>query len=166
MIDITQRELEQLIRENTRRIGKSKQTMVRKDSPEAHGPGVQDSLVAQTGQTRMAVNDIDSFPQHNVPENGKETKHGRKGGAAVDDQERHVVDFQSVGQVAHASPPLVGVGDDDYFVAAVDEFGGQLVDVRFDAAGLREEEVADHGDAVCGRHGWLLGDHIGPIRCV
>jgi hypothetical protein len=24
-----------------------------------------------------------------------------------------------------------------------------LVDVRLDAAGLREEEVADHGDVVC-----------------
>ncbi len=59
-----------------------------------------------------------------------------------------MVDFETVGEVAHAGSAGVGVGDDDDFVAAVDEFGGELVDVGFDAAGLGEEEVADHGDVV------------------
>ena len=108
----------------------------------------------------MAMHDIDPFPQHDIPENRKEGEHGRKGGASVDDEERHVVDFESVGQVPHTCSPFVGVRDDDYFVAAVDEFRRELVDVRFDAAGLGEEEVADHGDAVGGRHdGWLYGSH-------
>lgn len=40
------------------------------------------------------------------------------------------------------------MGDDDDLVAAVDELGGELVNMGFDAARLWEEEVADHGDVV------------------
>ena len=59
-----------------------------------------------------------------------------------------MVDFEAVGEIADAGAAFVGVGDDDDFVAAVDELGGELVDVAFNAAGLGEEEVADHGDVV------------------
>jgi hypothetical protein len=45
-----------------------------------------------------------------------------------------VVDFQAICEVPNASSTFVSVGDDDYFVAAVDEFGGKLVDVGFDSA--------------------------------
>lgn len=38
--------------------------------------------------------------------------------------------------------------DDDDLVATIDELGGELVDVAFNAAGLGEKEVADHGDVV------------------
>lgn len=72
-----------------------------------------------------------------------------------------MVDFQPVGEIPNAGPPFVGVRDDDYFVPAVDQLGGELVDVRFDAAGLGKEEVADHGDAVRGRHDVFGGGHIG-----
>lgn len=60
-----------------------------------------------------------------------------------------MIDFNAVGQIADSFAVVVGVGDDDHFVAAVDELGGELVDMGFDAAGLRKEEVADHGDVVC-----------------
>ena len=46
------------------------------------------------------------------------------------------------------------MSDNYHFVAAVDEFGGELIDVAFDAAGLGEEEIADHGDVV-GHFGYL-----------
>ena len=59
-----------------------------------------------------------------------------------------MVDFEAVCEIADAGAAFVGVGDDDDFVAAVDELGGELVDVGFNAAGLGEEEVADHGDVV------------------
>jgi hypothetical protein len=54
--------------------------------------------------------------------------------------------------------------NDDYLMAAIDELGGELVDVAFNAAGLGKEEVADHGDVV--RHlerpefGCLNNKHI------
>ena len=67
-----------------------------------------------------------------------------------------MVDLEAVGEIADAGAAFVGVGDDDDFVAAVDELGGELVDVAFNAAGLGEEEVADHGDVV--RHCRGLGN--------
>jgi hypothetical protein len=41
MIHITQRKLKKLIRKDTPRVCKPKQTMIRKDGSETHGPGVQ-----------------------------------------------------------------------------------------------------------------------------
>ena len=110
----------------------------------------------------MTMNDIDSFPQDDIPKHREEGEHGREGGASVDDEEGHVVDFQAVGEVSNTCSPFVGVCDDDYFVAPVDQFRGELVDVRFDAAGLGKEEVADHGDAVGGRHDGCCG-HMGTV---
>lgn len=110
----------------------------------------------------MAMHDIDPFPQHNVSKNREEGEHSREGGASVDDEEWDVVDFESVGEISNTGAPFVGVRDDDYFVAPVDQFRRELVDVRFDAAGLGKEEVADHGDAVGGRHDGCGGGHMGP----
>jgi len=56
------------------------------------------------------------------------------------------------------------VCNDDYLMAAIDELGGELVDMAFDATWLGKEEVADHGDVV--RHlerpefGCLNNKHI------
>lgn len=59
-----------------------------------------------------------------------------------------MIDFEAIGKVAYSCATLIGMGDDDDLMAAVDQFGGQLVNVTFDSAWLREEEVADHGDIV------------------
>lgn len=60
-----------------------------------------------------------------------------------------MVDLETVGEVADTGALAgVGVGYDDDFVTAVDEFRGELVDMGFNATGLREEEIADHGDVV------------------
>lgn len=60
-----------------------------------------------------------------------------------------MVDLDAVGEIADALAIVVSVCDDDDLVAAVDELCGKLIDVRFDASWLREEEVANHGDVVC-----------------
>jgi hypothetical protein len=46
MIDIAQSELEKLIGEYAASICEAKETMVREDGPQAHGPSMQDSLIA------------------------------------------------------------------------------------------------------------------------
>ena len=148
VIHIAQRKLQQLIRQNTRRIREPKKRMIRKHRPKPHSPSMQNRLMAQTAQTSMPMHNPNLLPQHHIPENRKKGKNGRERGFAINDKERHVVDLEAVGQVADAGAAFVGVGDDDDFVAAVDELGGELVDVGFNAAGLREEEVADHGDVV------------------
>lgn len=98
------------------------------------------------------MHDIDPFSQYNIPKNGEEREHSREGGAPVDDEKRYMINFQAVSEIPNPRSTFVGVRDDDDFVAAVDELGGELVNVRFDATGLGEEEVADHGNAVGGRH--------------
>ena len=59
-----------------------------------------------------------------------------------------MVDLETIGKISNTSSPFVRMGDDDDFVATIDELGRELVDVAFNAAGLGEKEVADHGDVV------------------
>ena len=73
-----------------------------------------------------------------------------------------MVDLETVRKIPNASPPFIRMGDDDDFVATVDKFCRELVDVAFNAAGLGEKEVADHGDIV--RHlGGLKIQVIGSV---
>ena len=64
--------------------------------------------------------------------------------------------FEAIGQVSNACAALVCVRDNDHLVATIDELGRELVDVTLDSSGLREEEVADHGDIVRHVEGLLL----------
>lgn len=77
----------------------------------------------------MAMYDLDSFAYDDIAEDWEEGEDGRKGGFAVDDEEGHVVDFETVGQVAHACSTRVRMCNDDDFVAAIDEFL-KLVSIR------------------------------------
>ena len=165
MIHITQRKLQQLIRQYTSRIREPKQRMIRKHRPQPHRPSMQNRLMTQTTQTRMPMHNLNALPHHHVSKNRKKRKHRRESGFSVDYEEGDVVDLEAVGEVADAGAAFVGVGDDDDFVAAVDEFGGELVDVGFYAAGLREEEVADHGDVVCHfrAEGFWIRGRIGTL---
>lgn len=96
----------------------------------------------------MPMHNFNFFPQYEISKYGKEGKYSGKRRLSIDDEERNVIDLQTVGEIADSCATFVGVGDYDNFMAPVDEFGRELVDVGFDAAGLREEEVADHGDVV------------------
>jgi hypothetical protein len=100
----------------------------------------------------MAMYNLDLFSNDDVAKDGEEGEDGRKGGFAVDDEKRDMVDFEAIREIAHASSPFVCVRYDDDFVSSVDELGGELVDVTLDSSGLGEEEVADHGDIIwhCG----------------
>jgi len=46
MVDVTQSELQELVREDGPSISKAKETVVCKNSPQAHGTGMQDGFVA------------------------------------------------------------------------------------------------------------------------
>ena len=156
MIHIAQRKLQQLVRQDTRRIREAKKRMIRKHSPQPHSPRMQNRLMTKTTQTRMPMHNLNPLPQNDIPKYRKKRKHSRERGFPVDDKERHMVDFETVGQIADARSALIGMGDDDDLVAAIDELGGELIDVAFNAAGLGEEEVADHGDVV---------GHFGRLWC-
>lgn len=149
VIYVAQNKLEQLIRQDARSIRKAKERMICKHGPQPHRPRVQDGLVAKRAEAAMAMDDFNLLADADVAQYGEEGEDGGEGRRAVDDEEGHVVDFEAVVEVANALAIVVVMGDDDDFVASVDELAGELVDVRFDAAGLGEEEVADHGDVVC-----------------
>ncbi|KAF3395177.1 hypothetical protein DPV78_009150 [Talaromyces pinophilus] len=68
------------------------------------------------------MNDLNLFANDDIAEYGEEREERRHRGLAVDDEEGDMVDFEAVGEVAYAGAAFVGVGDDDDFVAAVDEF--------------------------------------------
>lgn len=56
-----------------------------------------------------------------------------------------MINFEAIGEISDASAALIRVSDYDNLMAAVDEFGRQLINMTFDASRLREEEVTDHG---------------------
>ena len=123
--------------------------MIGKDGSQAHSARMQDALVAETTETAMTMDNFNLLTNADVAEDGETGKDGGERGLAVDDEKGDVVDLEAVGEIANALAVVVGVRDDDDLVAAVDEFGRQLVDVGLDAAWLRKEEVARHGDVVC-----------------
>jgi hypothetical protein len=85
---------------------------------------------------------------HNVPEDWEKGEDCRKGCSSIYDQERYVIDFETIRQVSHTSPTIICMCYDDDFMPSVDEFSRELVNVAFNSSGLREEEVANHGNIV------------------
>ena len=126
--------------------------MIGKDGPQPHSPRMQNSLMTQTAQACVPMHDLNFLSKDDVSEYREEGKDSRESGFSIDDKERYMVDLEAIGKIPNSSPPFIGMGDDDDFMAAVDELGRELVDVAFNAAGLGEKEVADHGDVVrhCG----------------
>lgn len=98
--------------------------MIGEDGMEAHGPRVENALVAKVAETSMAVYDLNLFADEDVSKDRKAAKNGGKGGAAVDDQMRDMVDLESVGEVADSSSGrvFVSMGDDDDLVPTIYQF--------------------------------------------
>ena len=87
-----------------------------------------------------------------VSQNRKSGEDRWKSRLSIDDEKRNMVDLQAVCQVANASSSFVCMGDNDYFVTAIDEFGRELVNMALNAPWLRKKEIADHGNVV-----WHVG---------
>ena len=59
-----------------------------------------------------------------------------------------MIHLETIRKISNTRSAFIRMGDDDDFMAAIDELGRELVDVAFNAAGLGEKEIADHGDVV------------------
>lgn len=94
--------------------------MICKDSAETHCPSVQNGFMAEATKTGMSMHNLDLFSQDDVAENWKERENGRKSRFTVDDKERDMIDFETIGQVAYSRATFIGMGDDDDLMAAVD----------------------------------------------
>ena len=144
-IHIRQRRLKELIRQNTRRILKPKQTMIRKHRPNPKMMRMQNTLMAQARKARMGVHEPDALAEHDRAEVREECEEVWERGGAGDGREGDVVDFEAWGEIADAGAVWrVGVGEDDDFVPSAEELGAEDVDVVLDAADVGEEEVGYH----------------------
>lgn len=122
MVYVAECKLQELVCENCPSICKAKETMVCEDRPQPHRSSVQNSLVAETAETSMAMYNLDAFAYDNIAEDGEEGEHRGKRGLAVDDEEGHIVDLQTIGEVSHTCSAGVRVSDDYDLVSTVDEF--------------------------------------------
>jgi hypothetical protein len=94
----------------------------------------------------MTMDDLDLLPDEDVAQDGEKGEHCWHSGFAIDDQERDMVDLETIGEIVDSCPTFVGVGDHDDLVATIDQLAGKLIDVTFDSSWLRKEEVANHSN--------------------
>jgi hypothetical protein len=66
--------------------------------------------------------DLDALTNDYVAKYGEEGEDGGKCRLTIDDEEGHVVDFETIGEISYAGPAGIGVSDDNHLVAAVNEF--------------------------------------------
>jgi len=79
MVNVTQREFQQFICQNTGSICEAKQGMIRENCPYSHGPGMENGLEAKTTETGMAMYNLYLLADNNIPEDGKKGEDGGKG---------------------------------------------------------------------------------------
>lgn len=87
---------------------------------------------------------LNLFAYNNVPkdrEEGEDRWHSR---LAINDEERYMVDLQSICEITNARSALISMCNDNHFMAPIDKLRRQLVDVTFYSTRLREEEVTGH----------------------
>lgn len=122
MVDIAESELQKLIREYAACVCEAEETVICEDGPQPHSPRMQDGLIAQATETCMSMYYLDPFANDDVAEDGKEGEDRRKRGLSIDDQERDVIDFQTIRKVPHACSASIGVSNHNHLVASIDEF--------------------------------------------
>lgn len=96
----------------------------------------------------MAMYNLNLLSDHDV---SKDREKGEDRGECrfpIDHEEGNMIHLESIGEVSNTTTTFICVGDDDYFVTAVDELRGKLIDMALDSTWLGEEEVADHGNIV------------------
>lgn len=81
----------------------------------------------------MPTDNLDPFTYNDIAKDREEGKGCRKRSLAVDDEERHIVDFQSIGEVSHTCSTGVRVSNDYDFMPTINEFLDKV------SSGLMEE---------------------------
>lgn len=123
---VAQAELQQLVCHDARGITESEQTVICEDGLKTHSPCVQEAFMAQVAERCVAMDDLNLFPDEDVPKNWKGREHCGKGRRSIYDPVGDVINLETVGQVSHSSSTRVwraiGMGNDDYPMASIDQF--------------------------------------------
>lgn len=122
--NIAQTELEQLVGHDTRGVAEAEQAVVGEDRSQAHGIRVQNAFVAKIGKRRMAMYDLDVFPDEDLPQYWEAREDGWECCRAIDDPMRQMIDLDSVREVSDtgARRVVVSVRYDDHSVPSIDQF--------------------------------------------
>ena len=114
-INVAQREPEQLVGEDRGCVREAKQAMISEHGAQAHGACVQDAFMCHRRQCLVAMNDFDLLSDQDRAQRGKEREKVWKRVLPSNDLVRHIVHFESVGQVAYADTiRSVGMRNDDH----------------------------------------------------
>ena len=105
----------------------------------------------------MSMYNLNLFSNNNVAEDGKEREDSWQRRFSIYNKKRNVVDFETICEISDTGSTLICVSNDDYFMASINKFGRQLINVGFYSPGLRKEEVADHCNIVRHLDGPLVG---------
>jgi hypothetical protein len=71
----------------------------------------------------MSMHNLNLLSYDNVSKYREEGEHCREGRSSIDDEKGNVVDFETVGEVSNTSSSIVGMCDDDDFMASVNQLG-------------------------------------------
>lgn len=75
--------------------------------------------MAKTAQTLMSVHNRNLFAYYYVTKNGEEGEDRRHSRFAVNDKKWDIIDLESITEISHSGPALIGMSDDDNFMAPV-----------------------------------------------
>lgn len=70
--------------------------MVREHRPQAHSPGMQNRFMAKAAQASVTMNNLNLFSDYNISKDWKKGEDGWKSGFSVDDEERYMIDFETI----------------------------------------------------------------------
>ena len=82
---------------------------------------MQYTLVTETTETCVAMYNLDSLPDYNVAKDWEERKDGGKGSLAVYDEERDMVDLETICKIPYTRPPFIHMCDDYDLVSSINE---------------------------------------------
>ena len=82
---------------------------------------MENSLLTETTQARMPMDNLNLLADHDVSEYGDEGEDCGHRRLAVDNEKGYMVDLESVRKVANPGAAFIRMGDDDDFMSAVDQ---------------------------------------------
>lgn len=78
--------------------------------------------MAEAAQTCVTVHNLNLFPNYDVSKHGEEGEDSGHCRFSVNDEEGDMIYFETIREVVHSRASFICMGDDDDFMASVDEF--------------------------------------------
>ena len=144
MVSLVEHEAEELVAKDRSEISEAEERVVGEDGRDADGFGMQNGFKGDGAEGGVRVHNGDVLADDDVPNKAAEGEEAGVGGGACKLNPRYVQNFHARCQVADSEAGGVVVCEDCDAMAREREALRKLVQVRFDTANVRKEEVACH----------------------